>query len=67
MPEDYGRKQTLVNCERFITQELKDLEHDILSASDRDKELEYEIFNRMRLQVAEAVRKDDAVAMYREL
>ena len=62
VPEDYVRKQTLVNCERFITQELKDLEHDILSASDRDKELEYEIFNRMRLQVAEAVTRVQAAA-----
>ena len=62
VPEDYVRKQTLVNCERFITQELKDLEHDILSASDRDKELEYEIFNRMRLQVAEVVTRVQAAA-----
>ena len=62
VPEDYIRKQTLVNGERYITQELKDLEHDILSASDRDKELEYEIFNRMRLQVAEAVTRVQAAA-----
>ena len=39
MPETYIRKQTLVNGERYITQELKDLEHDILSASDRDAAL----------------------------
>ena len=31
VPEDYIRKQTLANCERFITQELKDLEHEILA------------------------------------
>ncbi|MBD9204051.1 MAG: DNA mismatch repair protein MutS, partial [Clostridiales bacterium] len=35
VPESYIRKQTLVNGERYITQELKDLEHDILSANDR--------------------------------
>ena len=35
VPDTYIRKQTLVNGERYITQELKDLEHDILSASDR--------------------------------
>ena len=39
VPETYIRKQTLVNGERYITQELKDLEHDILSASDRDAAL----------------------------
>ena len=67
VPEDYVRKQTLVNCERFITQELKDLEHDILSASDRDKELEYEIFNRMRVQAAAgAVAEIDALCSLAE-
>ncbi len=55
VPETYIRKQTLVNGERFITQELKDLEHDILSAADRVGALEYEIFNRLRLRIAEAV------------
>ena len=35
VPDTYIRKQTLVNCERFITQELKDMEHTILSAQDR--------------------------------
>ena len=35
VPETYIRKQTLVNGERYITQELKDLEHEILAASDR--------------------------------
>ena len=43
VPETYIRKQTLVNGERYITQELKDLEHDILSASDRVSALEYEL------------------------
>ncbi len=55
VPETYIRKQTLVNGERFITQELKDLEHDILSAADRVGALEYEIFTRLRLRIAEAV------------
>ena len=44
VPEDYIRKQTLVNGERYITQELKDLEHEMLSAHDRDAALEYELF-----------------------
>ncbi len=46
VPETYIRKQTLTNCERYITQELKDLEHTILSAQDRIVALEYELFCR---------------------
>ena len=48
VPETYIRKQTLANCERFITQELKDLEHTILTASDQVVALEFEIFTRLR-------------------
>lgn len=44
VPENYIRKQTLVNCERFITEELKDLESQLLTARDRLTELEYQIF-----------------------
>ncbi|MFT4304223.1 MAG: DNA mismatch repair protein MutS [Candidatus Woesearchaeota archaeon] len=44
VPEDYIRKQTQVNCERFITNELKEKENIILNADDRIKELEYELF-----------------------
>ncbi|MCE5311602.1 MAG: DNA mismatch repair protein MutS [Nitrospiraceae bacterium] len=43
-PADYIRKQTLVNCERFITPELKEYENKVLGAEDRLKELEFEIF-----------------------
>ena len=52
VPEDYIRKQTLVNCERYITQELKDLEHEILSAQDRITALEYELFTQVRQAAA---------------
>ena len=52
VPETYIRKQTLVNGERYITQELKDLEHDILSASDRVSALEYELFTRLRQELS---------------
>ena len=55
VPDDYIRKQTLVNCERFITQELKDLEHEILSAQDRVTALEYELFCGLRQQCADRV------------
>ncbi|MDD6188446.1 MAG: DNA mismatch repair protein MutS [Clostridiales bacterium] len=44
VPEDYIRKQTLVNCERFITQELKELETQLLTARDRVTDLEYRLF-----------------------
>ncbi|RMG01759.1 MAG: DNA mismatch repair protein MutS [Nitrospirae bacterium] len=44
VPEHYIRKQTLVNAERFITDELKELEDKILSAQERLKELEYDVF-----------------------
>ena len=44
-PEDYIRKQTLVNCERYITPELKELEGTVLSASDKLNTLEYQLFS----------------------
>ena len=52
VPEDYIRKQTLVNGERFVTQELKDLEQDILTSGDRLNALEYELFSALRESVA---------------
>jgi len=62
VPQDYIRKQTLVNCERFITQELKDLEHEILSAQTRITALEYQLFCRLRDTVADRVRQVQAAA-----
>ncbi len=62
VPESYIRKQTLVNGERYITQELKDLEHDILSASDRVTALEYELFTRLRQELSEHVARIQAAA-----
>ena len=68
VPESYIRKQTLVNGERYITQELKDLEHDILSASDRVTALEYQLFTELRLHIAEqAARVQRAAAIVAEL
>ncbi len=52
-PERYIRKQTLSNCERYITQELKELENTILGAEDKIRALEYEIFSQIRNFVAE--------------
>ena len=48
VPEDYVRKQTLVNAERFITPELKELESKILGAEEKAKALELELFQQLR-------------------
>ena len=57
VPEEYIRKQTLTNAERYITQELKDLEDLILGAEDKLYALEFELFSDIREQVgAEVVR-----------
>ncbi|MEC9493231.1 DNA mismatch repair protein MutS [Flexistipes sp.] len=50
-PEHYRRKQTLVNAERFITDELKKLEDEILNAEDKLAKLEYDIFKSIRKDV----------------
>lgn len=52
VPENYIRKQTLTNGERFITEELKELEGKILSASEFLKNKEYELFCEVRETVA---------------
>ncbi|MFQ6092115.1 MAG: DNA mismatch repair protein MutS, partial [bacterium] len=52
VPEDYIRKQTLVNAERFITPELKEYEAKVLGAEERIGALEYELFVRVRGEVA---------------
>lgn len=53
VPEHFIRKQTLVNAERYITQELKELEERLLRASDDRKSLEYKLFGELREQVAQ--------------
>ena len=68
VPEGYIRKQTLVNCERFITQELKDLESRLLTAHDRLCALEYELFQGLLKEVnamAPAIRRtaEDVAAL----
>lgn len=52
IPEGYIRKQTLANCERFITEELKKTEYEILGANERILTLEYDIFCEVRDFVA---------------
>ncbi len=53
VPEHFIRKQTLVNAERYITPELKEVEEKVLSAEERSKTLEFELFEEVRLYVAE--------------
>ena len=53
VPGHYIRKQTLANCERYITQELKDLETQVLTAKDRLTALEYQIFTELREYLAQ--------------
>ncbi len=48
VPDDYIRKQTLVNAERYVTAELKDLEEKILAAEEEQLRLEDEHFRRAR-------------------
>ncbi|MBQ7720130.1 MAG: DNA mismatch repair protein MutS [Clostridia bacterium] len=57
VPQDYIRKQTLVNSERYITPELKEAENTILGASDRVTALEYELFCDVRDRVAAEVKR----------
>ncbi|MCL5036859.1 MAG: DNA mismatch repair protein MutS [Chloroflexi bacterium] len=52
VPGDYIRKQTTVNAERFICPELKEYESKVLSADERIKDLEYELFQEMRDKVS---------------
>lgn len=51
-PPEYIRKQTLTNCERFITSELKELEGKILGAHDKSIQLETQLFDEVRKAVA---------------
>ncbi|MGM9522429.1 MAG: DNA mismatch repair protein MutS [Oscillospiraceae bacterium] len=62
VPPDYIRKQTLVNGERFITEELKNLETELLTAKERLTELEYQLFTKLRLDVAAQVLRVQATA-----
>lgn len=55
VPENYIRKQTLANAERYITDELKELEDLILGAEDKLYALEYELFSEVRDKVGEEV------------
>ncbi|WP_262175023.1 DNA mismatch repair protein MutS [Haloarcula laminariae] len=62
VPEDYQRRQTLKNSERYYTPELKEREEEILRAEAAADDLEYELFCRVRDQVAEEAERVQALA-----
>ncbi len=57
VPEDYIRKQTLVNAERYITPELKSYEEKILNAEEKIYQLESEFFNELRITISDEAEK----------
>jgi len=62
VPDHYTRRQTLTNCERYITPELKELEDQVLGAKDRLAALEYQIFTQLRDGLAENAARVQATA-----
>jgi len=52
VPPDYVRRQTVKNAERYVTDELKRYESEVLTARERANELEYRLFEQLRSQVA---------------
>ena len=64
VPEHYIRKQTLVNAERYITDELKKHESKVLGAQDQRNTLEYKIFNEIKNQVIKNNREILSIARF---
>lgn len=62
LPQDYVRKQTLSNAERFITEELKEIEEKILNSNEKIKEIEYAIFNEIRLEIYKNIKRLQGVS-----
>ncbi len=67
VPDSYIRKQTLTNCERYITPELKEMENIVLNAETKINDLEYRIFDSVRESIEPYIRRlqvsSDAVAI----
>lgn len=62
VPEDYIRKQTTTNAERFITPALKEMESKVLGADEKAADLEYQIFCEVRSKVADEAQRVGKVA-----
>lgn len=56
IPDNYIRKQTLANCERFITPELKETERLVLNAENKINQMEYELFTEIRNKLHQYIR-----------
>lgn len=77
VPLDYVRRQTVKNAERYITDELKKYETEVLTAQDRAADLEFRLFERLRdevarqtndlLRIADAIGRLDCVAGFAEI
>jgi DNA mismatch repair protein MutS len=63
VPESYVRKQTLANGERYITEELKKIEEDILGAEEKLTDLEYNLFVDVRNKIAKQIERIQKTAM----
>jgi len=63
VPDRFIRKQTLANCERFITEELKNLENSILGAQDKLIVLEYNLFLEIRKKISEQIQRIQSSSM----
>ncbi|MBC6679173.1 DNA mismatch repair protein MutS [Zhenpiania hominis] len=57
IPDNYVRKQTLTNCERFITPELKEMENLVLNAEVKINQMEYELFTAVREEIQQHIRE----------
>lgn len=57
IPDNYVRKQTLTNCERFITPELKEMESLVLNAEVKINQMEYDLFTAVRSHIQEWIRE----------
>ncbi len=57
LPEDYIRKQTLVNSERYISQELKEYEQMVMGAEEKIKKIEYELFIEIRDKIKKEIKR----------
>lgn len=62
VPDDYIRKQTLLNSERFITPELKEYEQKVLNAEERSQELEYRLFQELRERISQETARLQKIA-----
>lgn len=62
VPDYFVRKQTLANCERFVTEELKNVESNIIGAEEKSMKLEFELFMKVRDKIAVHIDRMQATA-----